>query len=112
MGGGGGMGGDGGSEGGRGFVGGEGGNGRGDGGGEGGVNAQMHCCDEVHGSELSKKRKPPKKEVLKTQPGGEDEPEPPEFSAVWLDRSSAVAAASQSLLLEMRAPPQEPLSIM
>ena len=32
--------------------------------------------------------------------------------AVVSDRPSAEAAASHSLLLEMRAPPQEPLSIM
>ena len=49
----------------------------------------------------------------KWQPGGQDEIANHEkSSAVLSDRASAVAAASHSLGLEMRPPPQEPLSIM
>ena len=49
---------------------------------------------------------------MKTQPGGEYEYvyDVPSY-AVFSDRSSAVAAASHSLFVEMRAPPQKPLSI-
>eukprot|EP00964_Phaeocystis_antarctica_P005684 scaffold3105_cov49-Phaeocystis_antarctica.AAC.1 len=36
----------------------------------------------------------------------------PMSDAVVSDRPSAVAAASHSLLVEMKAPPQDPLSIM
>ena len=48
------------------------------------------------------------------QPGGEDEGANHEKSSAVVSgsRPSAVAAASHSLFVEMRAPPQEPLSIM
>ena len=46
------------------------------------------------------------------QPGGYELVIAELVIAVWSDRSSALAAASHSLLVEMRAPPQEPLSIM
>ena len=47
------------------------------------------------------------------QPGGASGVVIDEWSsAVWSDRPSAMAAASHSLFVEMRAPPQEPLPIM
>ena len=101
-------------------VGGDGGVG-GDVGGDGGVNMQMHWLYQEHGPVLP----PPQTWSLpgglsgleyKKQPGGLNEllysRSPLWSSAVLSDRSSAVAAASHSLVVEMRTPPQEPLSIM
>eukprot|EP00964_Phaeocystis_antarctica_P080730 scaffold50438_cov57-Phaeocystis_antarctica.AAC.1 len=78
---------------------------------------QMHLLDEEHEPEL-----PPPKTLSsppvpllysKKQPGGQNESVRDVWSVANLsDRSSAVAAASHSRLLEMRASPQEPLSIM
>ena len=107
------MGGGGGGGGAMGGMGGEDG-GAGDGGGaggDGGVNAQMHCLYEEHEPELpllwtARER------WTKTQPGGQYVELGVYSYAVLSDRPSAVAAASHSLLVEMRAPPQEPLSIM
>ena len=98
--------------------GGGGGGSGGDGGDGGGLNVQMHCLDEEHAPELL----PPKRRSLeesllpggtKTQPWGELVYVPDvRSSAVLANRSSTVAAALHSLAVEMRAPPQEPLSIM
>ena len=95
--------------------GGEGGDGGGEGGGgEGGeLDLQMHGLSGEHEPVLATPRTLRKREWYQTQPGGQDEYVLDVKSpAVLSDRSSAAAAASHSLLVEMRAPPQEPLSIM
>ena len=87
----------------------------GDSGGDGGMNLQMHRSDEEHEPVLrppQTSRRTPVAQTESWQPGGLFELEPPQSNAVLSDRSSAVAAASHSLVVEMRAPPQEPLSIM
>ena len=51
--------------------------------------------------------------MYKKQPGGKVElVYDVRASAVFSDRSSAVAAALHSVVVKMRAPPQEALSIM
>ena len=72
----------------------------------------MQCLDEEHKPVLL----PPQTKLpneVKEQPGEKDWVVPDAMScAVLSGRSSAVAAASHSLVVMMRPPPQEPLSIM
>ena len=100
-------------------MGGDGGDSGGDGGdvggdgGEGGGNMQMHWKDEEHEPELPPPLTKRSEDQVSTQPGGRDELVLHVMSLEVLSgRSSAVAAASHSLVVEMRPPPQEPLSIM
>ena len=73
----------------------------------------MHFRYEEHEPVLPPPQTSREPDEKKTQPGGKYEYVLDVRSfAVWSDRSSAVAAASHSLAVEMRAPPQEPLSIM
>ena len=101
---------------------GEGGGGEGEGGegdGEGGVNMQMHWLDEEHEPELpaSKTESTERRSEFhdwswKTQPGGcQGVVLYVKSHAVWSGRSSAVAAALHSLMVETTPAPQEPLSI-
>ena len=91
--------------------GGSGGGGGGDAGGGGGVNMQMHCWDEEHERVLPPSKTKRMEGKRKAQPGGLSE-FVPDVIAVFSDKSSAVAAASHSLVVMMRPPSQEPLSVM
>ena len=92
-------GGDGGGGGGEGGDGGDGGGA----GGDGGANLQMHFLDEEHGPVLPPPQTSRERDEYNWQPGGwAGFPPHVRSVAVLMDRSSAVAAASHSLTVEMR----------